>query len=79
MIITMIMMMIMIMIIIIIIIIIITYPIGLIHDTRYLCTRLRTYGIKAMSRGFSSGKQVIKSANTRNRGRFCLFLLDKRK
>ena len=26
-----------------------------------------------MSRGFSGGKQVIKSANTRNRGQICLF------
>ena len=45
----------------------------LIHDTRLLCTRFRTAGIKAMSRGFSGGKQVIKSADTRNRGRVCLF------
>ena len=43
--------------------------IDLIHDTRHLCTRLRTDGIKAMSRGFSGGKQVKKSANTSNRGR----------
>ena len=43
-------------------------------DTRHLCTRLRTDGIKkAMSRGFSGGKQVIKSANNRNRSRVCLF------
>ena len=33
--------------------------IDLIHDARYLCTRLRTDRIKAMSRGFSGGKQVI--------------------
>ena len=26
-----------------------------------------------MQRGFSGGKQVIKSANTRNRGQICLF------
>ena len=32
-----------------------------------------TDGIKAMSRGFSGGKQVINSFNTRNRGRVCLF------
>ena len=30
--------------------------------------------IKAMLRGFSGGKQVINFANTRNRGRVCLFL-----
>ena len=49
------------------------------HDTRHLCTRLfRTDGIKAMSRGFSGGKQVIKSANTRDRDRV-FFVLDKRK
>jgi len=44
----------------------------LIHETRHFCTRLRTDGIKAMSRGFLGGKQVIKPANTRNRGRVCL-------
>ena len=33
--------------------------IDLIHDARHLCMRLRTDGIKAMSRGFSGGKQVI--------------------
>ena len=43
-----------------------------IHDTRNLCTRLRTDRIK-MSRGFSGGKQVIKCANARNRGRVCIF------
>ena len=42
--------------------------IDLIHDTRHLCTRLRTDGIKAMSRGFSGGKQVINFSNARNRG-----------
>ena len=26
-----------------------------------------------MQRGFSGGKKVIKSANTRNRGQICLF------
>ena len=46
--------------------------IDLIHDTRHLCTRLRTDGIKIMSRGFSGGKQTIKFANARNRGRVCL-------
>ena len=40
-----------------------------IHVTRHLCTRLRTDGIKAMSRGFPEGKQVINFSNTRNRGR----------
>ena len=30
--------------------------------------------IKAMSRGFSGGKQVINFSNTRNRSRVCLFL-----
>ena len=48
-----------------------------IHDTRYLCTRIRTGGINVMSRGFSGGKQAIKSANTRNRGCVCLFLTTK--
>ena len=48
--------------------------IDLTHDPRHLCTRLRTNGIKAMSRGFSGGKQVINFSNTRNRGRVCLFL-----
>ena len=47
--------------------------IDLLQDTRHLCTRLRTDGIKAVSRGFSGGKQVIKFANARNRGRVCLF------
>ena len=40
--------------------------IDLIHDTRHLCKRLRVDGIKAMSRGFSFGKQVRKFANTEN-------------
>ena len=48
--------------------------IDLIHDAHNLCTRLRTDGIKAMSRGFSVGKQVINFSNTRNHGRVCLFL-----
>ena len=34
-----------------------------IHDTRDLCTRLRTGG-------FSAGKQLKKSVSTRNRSRF---------
>ena len=33
---------------------------NLIHDTRYLSTHLRTGGRKAMSRGFSGGKQAKK-------------------
>ena len=37
-------------------------------------TRLRTDGIKAMSRDFSGGKHVINFSKTRNRGRVCLFL-----
>ena len=40
----------------------------LIHDARHLCTRSRTDGIKAKSRGFSGGKQVKIIANGRNRG-----------
>ena len=44
-----------------------------IHDTRNLCTCLRTDRIKIMSRGFSGGKQVIKCANARNLGRVCIF------
>ena len=40
--------------------------IDLIYDTRHLCKRLRVDGIKAMSRGFSFGKQVRKFANTEN-------------
>ena len=32
----------------------------LIHDTWHLCMRVRTNGIKAMSRGFSVDKQLIK-------------------
>ena len=44
-----------------------------IHDTCNLCARFRTDRIKKMSRGFSGGKQVIKCANARNRGRVCIF------
>ena len=44
--------------------------IDLIHDTRHLCTLLRTDEMKVMSRGFSEGKHVIK---------FVLFILDNRK
>ena len=48
--------------------------IDLIHDIRYVCTRLRTAGIKAMLRNFSGGKRLIKFGNARNRRRVCLFL-----
>jgi len=34
-----------------------------IRDIRQLCKRLRTDGIKAITRCFSGGKQVNKSAN----------------
>ena len=44
-----------------------------IYDIRHLFARLRTDGIKAASSGFSGGKQGLKSANTRNRSRVCLF------
>ena len=44
---------------------------GLVHDIRHFCTRFRIDGIKAMSRGLSGGKQVMKFANTSNRGRVC--------
>ena len=40
--------------------------IELIYHTCHLCTSLRTYGIKAMSCGFSGGKQVINAASTKN-------------
>ena len=50
------------------------YGVDPIHDTRYLCTRVWTGGLNVMSRGFSGGKQAIKSAYTRNRGCVCLFL-----
>ena len=54
--------------------------IDVIHDSRHLCTRLRSYGTKTKSRGFSGkgegggglgggGKQGNESASTRNRGR----------
>ena len=38
------------------------------QDIRHLCALLRTDGIKVMSRVFSGDKQVIKFANSRNRG-----------
>ena len=46
--------------------------IDVIHDSRHLCTRLKSYGTKTKSRVFLGGggvKQLNKSANTRNRGR----------
>ena len=57
----------------------ITRTIDLIHDTRHLYTRSKIDGIKAMSRGISEGKQVIKFANTSNRGRVCLFYQTRRR
>ena len=47
--------------------------IDLIHDSRLLCLRLWTDGIKAMSHDFSGDKQRIKFVNARNRGRVCRF------
>ena len=47
--------------------------IDLIHNARHLCTRSRIDGIKAMSRGISGGKQVIKFANTSDRSQVCLY------
>ena len=47
--------------------------VDLIHNTCHLCLLSRTDGIKAMSHGFSGGKQVIKSANIRNHSQICLF------
>ena len=38
----------------------------------HLCKRFRIDGIKAMSRGISGGKQVIKFANTSNHNGVCL-------
>ena len=43
------------------------------HDTHHFCNRFKTDGIKAMSRGFLGDKQLIESANTRNRGLVGLF------
>ena len=45
--------------------------IDFIHDTRYLCTRIKTDGILAMSLAIS---EVIKFASMSNRGRVCLFI-----
>ena len=44
----------------------------LIHDTLHLCTRFRIDDVKAMSRGISGSKQVLKFADASNRGRVCL-------
>ena len=49
------------------------WPIDIIHDTHHLCTSFRIDGIKVMSRGILGGKEKIKFANARNRGRVCLF------
>ena len=57
----------------------ITRTVDLIHDTRHLCTRSKIDGIKAMSRGISGGKQVIKFVNTSNRGRVCLLYQTRRR
>ena len=45
----------------------------LIYGARYLWTRFRIDGIKAMSLGISGGKEVLKFANTSNRGRLKQF------
>ena len=47
------------------------------HDTHHFCTRFRIDVVKAMSRGISGGKELIKFADTRNRGRVCLFSQNK--
>ena len=52
--------------------------IDLIQDARPLCLRFRIDRIKAMSRGISGGKQVIKIADTSNRGRVSLFSQNER-
>ena len=49
------------------------YSIDLIYDTRHICTRSRNDRIKAMSRGISRGKKVIKFADTSSSGRVRLF------
>ena len=43
------------------------------YDTCHLCSLFRIDGIKAISGGNFRGIQVIRVANTRNRGRGCLF------
>ena len=52
--------------------------IDFIRETRHLSTRLRIDGIKAMSRSFSGGKQVIKKYQYK-KSLSCLFILDDRK
>ena len=47
--------------------------IDLIHSASHLWTRSRIDGIKAMSRGFSGGKQVTKFSSTSNHSWVCLF------
>ena len=51
--------------------------IDLIHNARHLCTRSRIDWIKAMSRGISGGEQVIKFANTSDRGQVYLYYQNK--
>ena len=38
----------------------------IIHDAHHLCRRFRMHGKRAMSRGFSGGKHVLKFANRSN-------------
>ena len=47
--------------------------IDLIHDTRHLYTRLKTDGLKAMSRGFSGCRQADKICRYKKLRRYCLF------
>ena len=52
----------------------------LVYDTRHLCMRLRTDGIKAMSRGFLSGGGQTSEKNCQwKKSRSSLFILDDRK
>ena len=46
-------------------------------QTLFTIPAIFSHGIKAVSRGISRGKQVIKFANTSNCGWVCLFLLSK--
>ena len=52
--------------------------IDLIHNTCHLCLRSRTDGIKAMSHGFSGGKQGYKICQYK-KSQSSLFILDNRK
>ena len=52
--------------------------IDLIHDTRHLCMRSRNDGIKAMSWGFSGGRQEKKSCRWK-KSRLSLFIQGNRK